>query len=330
MTTPQTGFTGFNTAATANTAAPTLNFGAGGTGASGFSFGSTPASASPFNLNKTTTVSTSTGLSLGSLPSSTAGASTSFNFPTSTLTSQPQQSSLSFGNALNTSAAPAPNNKKVSFNLPTSSNPGATPVLSTSLIPSQPATITTGLTSNLQGMTFSELEENLNKWHIMIEEHQRLFCNKVNELNSTDTLLYENRIKLEKLNGLTDDATAKQKALNEELNFVGQQQKELDESVTSLEKQIEKIEADIPADTERTHIYKLADSLDLQIKKMNEELKEIIDSINEQNKSQDVTDPIVQIGKIINAQINTLTQLDQKVAVLNKDIETISSVQKKL
>ncbi|KAL1447883.1 hypothetical protein WDU94_005485, partial [Cyamophila willieti] len=94
---------------------------------------------------------------------------------------------------------------------------------------------------------------------------------------------------LEKLNALTDQASAKQKALNEELNFVGQQQKELDETVTSLESQLE---ADQPADTERFQTYKLADSLDLQIKKMNEELKKIIDSINEQNKSQDLTDPV--------------------------------------
>lgn len=164
----------------------------------------------------------------------------------------------------------------------------------------------------------------------MIDELQRPFYNKVNELNATDTLLYENRIKLEKFNALTDAATAKQRALNEELNFVDQQQKELDENVTSLEKQIEKIESEIPADTERTHIYKLADSLDLQIRKMDEELKQIIDSINEQNQSQDVTDPIVQVGKIINSQINTLIQLDQNVTSLKKDIETISNIQKKL
>ncbi|KAI5702442.1 hypothetical protein M8J75_000085 [Diaphorina citri] len=247
MTTTQTGFTGFNTGGTTTTTAPTLNFGSGGGVASGFSFGGTSA-----NLTNTT-VSTSTGLSLGSLPSSTANQNTSFNFPTSTLTSQPQQTTFSAGSnatpatntfmpSISAAATPTFNNKKtVTF--------GPSTAIPTS---AQPTNVTTGLTSNVQGMTFSELEENLNKWQIMIEEHQRLFYNKVNALNSTDILLYENRVKLEKLNALTDAATAKQKALNEELNFIGQQQKDLDETVTSLEKQMEKIESDIPADTERT------------------------------------------------------------------------------
>uniref|UniRef100_A0A8D9FAN4 Nuclear pore glycoprotein p62 n=1 Tax=Cacopsylla melanoneura TaxID=428564 RepID=A0A8D9FAN4_9HEMI len=272
---------GFNTAAPTATT-PALNFGSGGNATPGLSFGANP--------NTSITTSTSTGLSLGSLPSSTAGQSTTFNFPTSSVTtSQPaQQSPFSFASNALPGATTAPNagEKKVTFNL----TPTVVASASSGTL-GQPS-ISTGLTSSTQGMTFSELEENLNKWQIMIDEHQRLFHTKVHALNATDTLLYKNRIKLEKLNALTDQASAKQKALNEELNFVSQQQKELDESVTSLESHLEKLESDSPGDTERFQTYKLADSLDLQIKKMNEELKRIIDSTNDQNKSQDLTDPV--------------------------------------
>lgn len=80
------------------------------------------------------------------------------------------------------------------------------------------------------------------------------------------------------------------------------------------------------ADPERDYTYRLAENLDKQLKQMSQDLKEIIEHLNEANRSQDSSDPIVQIGKILNAHMNSLQWLDQRTSVLGQKIQQIDQM----
>lgn len=101
------------------------------------------------------------------------------------------------------------------------------------------------------------------------------------------------------------------------------QQKELQDCLVPLEKELSTLSI---SDPEREYTYRLAESLDTQLKQMSEDLKEIIEHLNEANRSQDTSDPIVQIGKILNAHMNSLQWLDQRTTTLNQKIQQIEQM----
>ena len=90
-----------------------------------------------------------------------------------------------------------------------------------------------------------------------------------------------------------------------------------------LEKELENLSV---SDPEREYTYRLAENLDTQLKRMSEDLKEIIEHLNEANRAQDSSDPIVQVGKILNAHMNSLQWLEQRTALLNQKIQQIDQM----
>ena len=108
--------------------------------------------------------------------------------------------------------------------------------------------------------------------------------------------------------------------MEHELDYVVGQQKELQDCLVLLEKELASLSV---SDPEREYTYRLAEDLDTQLKRMSEDLKEIIEHLNQANRTQDSSDPIVQIGKILNAHMNSLQWLDQQTTLLNQKIQQI-------
>ena len=79
-------------------------------------------------------------------------------------------------------------------------------------------------------------------------------------------------------------------------------------------------------DPEREYTYRLAENIDTQLKQMSEDLKEIIEHLNEANRAQDSSDPIVQIVKILNAHMNSLQWLVQRTNMLDQKIQQIDQM----
>lgn len=98
------------------------------------------------------------------------------------------------------------------------------------------------------------------------------------------------------------------------------QQKELQDCLVPLEKELAQLSV---TDPEREYTYRLAENIDTQLKQMSEDLKEIIEHLNEANRAQDSSDPIVQIVKILNAHMNSLQWLVQRSNLLNQKIHQI-------
>lgn len=80
-----------------------------------------------------------------------------------------------------------------------------------------------------------------------------------------------------------------QQQLDHELDFILSQQKELEDLIEPLEKEL----ADVPIhDHDRYAIYQMAESLDSQLKQQSDDLKEAIEYINEAGRGQAADDPV--------------------------------------
>lgn len=147
-------------------------------------------------------------------------------------------------------------------------------------VPSQPA-----------GINFYALEENINKWTIELEEQEKLFSNQATQVNAWDSILLKNGQKIVELNKAVEKVKADQTAMEQELEFISAQHAELEESIVPLEQELSKMPQQV--DAERSQTYLMAETLDSQLKQMSEDLKEVIEHLNEANKFSDPGDPMV-------------------------------------
>lgn len=245
------------------------------------------------------TAATTTGLLGGSglgAPKTTAAATT-------TLTAAPSAIAPTQG------AAPAP----------TLSTGGAFANLTT-----ETKTTDSSAVSTASQLSYHQLEEHINKWTLEFEEQEKVFTEQATQINAWDKLLISNNGKIVELNDAVKKVKTDQQVLDQELEFIATQQKELEDSLGPLEKEF----VNLPrVDMERSQTYLMVENLDTQLKQMSEDLKEIIDNLNEANKGQDTTDPIIQIGKILNAHMNSLQWIESQSTNISKKLEDIGKIQ---
>jgi nuclear pore complex protein Nup62 len=172
-------------------------------------------------------------------------------------------------------------------------------------------TTTTPTVPPTGSLTYAQLEDSINKWTIDLEEQGKFFINQAKQLNAWDNLLVSNSDKILALNETIERVKQQQKQLDQELDFVLAQQNELDELSLPLEKQL----ADIPVtDQNRFQTYQLSEIIDSQLKQMSEDLKEIVEHLNESNKNEDISDPVIQVSRILNAHMNSLQWIDRNTS----------------
>ncbi|KAK2528810.1 nuclear pore glycoprotein p62 [Columba guinea] len=120
-----------------------------------------------------------------------------------------------------------------------------------------------------------------------------------------------------------------QKRLDQELDFILSQQKELEDLLTPLEESVKEQSGTIylqHADEERERTYKLAENIDAQLKHMAQDLKDIIEHLNTSGGPADTSDPLQQICKILNAHMDSLQWIDQNSAMLQRKVEEVTKV----
>lgn len=222
-----------------------------------------------------------------------------------------------------TAAAIAP----VSAALPalTSVAPTATGVAGSAFANLSTATKTTdsSAVSNASQLSYNQLEEHINKWTLEFEEQEKVFTEQATQINAWDKLLIGNNQKIIELNDAVQKVKNDQQVLDQELEFIATQHKELEESLAPLEKEFTNLPR---VDQERSQTYLMVENLDTQLKQMSEDLKEIIDNLNEANKGQDNTDPIIQIGKILNAHMNSLQWIESQSTHICKKLDDIGKI----
>ena len=102
-------------------------------------------------------------------------------------------------------------------------------------------------------MKFRQLEENINKWTLELEDMEKLFLNQATQVNAWDQLLIKNGEKIVNLNeSVAAVRLDQQKRLDHELDFVAAQQAELEEALKPLEASLANCG---PVDIERERTY---------------------------------------------------------------------------
>ncbi|KAK3103752.1 hypothetical protein FSP39_021635, partial [Pinctada imbricata] len=176
-------------------------------------------------------------------------------------------------------------------------------------------------------MTYQQLEDNINKWMADLEKQEKDFLEQATQVNAWDRVLIENGEKITSLNNDMERVKIDQQKLDHELDFIKSQQRELEDLLVPLERAVDQqpnISFQQHTDLERENTYQLAENVDAQLKRMVQDLKEIISHLNTSNTNQDQNDPVQQITKILNAHMDSLQWIDQNTALVSRRVEDIS------
>ncbi|XP_030613847.1 nucleoporin 62 like isoform X2 [Archocentrus centrarchus] len=206
---------------------------------------------------------------------------------------------------------------------------GLKPASSTSTTTAATATTTTTTSTAPPVMTYAQLEGLINKWSLELEDQERHFLQQATQVNAWDRMLVENGEKITSLHKEMEKVKLDQRRLNQELDFILSQQKELEDLLCPLEESVKEQSGTIymqNADEERERTYKLAENVDAQLKRMSQDLKEIIEHLNTSSGPADTSDPLQQICKILNAHMDSLQWIDQNSVLLQRRVEEVSKL----
>lgn len=178
-------------------------------------------------------------------------------------------------------------------------------------------------------MSYKELEETVDKWLHDLGEQEKSFLNQAAQVNIWDKQLIDNGEKITALHNEVERIKAEQHRLDRELDFILSQQEELEEILVPIEEQIKLQpinQSTQHTDIEREQTYRLAESIDSQLKRMMQDLSDVIDHINMANiepvKGRD--ESMSQIAKILNAHMDSLQWLDQNTSQLQRRVDEVN------
>ncbi len=111
--------------------------------------------------------------------------------------------------------------------------------------------------------------------------------------------------------------------MEHELDFIKGQQTELEDVLRPLEASLAGAP---PPDAERERTYQLAETLDAQLQRMSDDLREVIEHLNtsQSSKGDDDTDPVVQIGRVLNAHMDSLQWIDQTTVQVQRKLDEVT------
>lgn len=265
------------TAATQPAAAPTL-FSSPFTSAvapasgTGITLGSAATSAAAASTAPATTTAAAGGLAFMLKPLG-AAATTATCAPASTVTAAPATTGFTLG------VKPAPTTSTAITSLATTIPTSTAPPV----------------------MSYAQLEGLINKWSLELEDQERHFLQQATQVNAWDRMLVENGEKITSLHKEMEKVKLDQRRLNQELDFILSQQKELEDLLCPLEESVKEQSGTIymqNADEERERTYKLAENVDAQLKRMSQDLKEIIEHLNTSSGPADTSDPVRRRGHV--------------------------------
>uniref|UniRef100_A0A8C6CKW7 Nuclear pore glycoprotein p62 n=1 Tax=Moschus moschiferus TaxID=68415 RepID=A0A8C6CKW7_MOSMO len=314
---------------TLSSAVSSANTSSQGAAPSGFVFGSTTASAAP------PTTSTSGGFSFTGGSASQTGTS-GFNIGSlGGPTQPPALSGLPFTAA--TPAATGAGAAQPAAPTPTATTTSAGPSLFTSLATAPTSSAATGLSLGTPATTAGTAGAGTLGFSLKAPgaasttstATTTTTTTSATQVNAWDRTLIENGERITSLHREVEKVKLDQKRLDQELDFILSQQKELEDLLSPLEESVKEQSGTVHlqhADEEREKTYKLAENIDAQLKRMAQDLKDIIEHLNTSGGPADTSDPLQQICKILNAHMDSLQWIDQNSALLQRKVEEVTKV----
>ncbi|BET00616.1 Nuclear pore glycoprotein [Nesidiocoris tenuis] len=66
------------------------------------------------------------------------------------------------------------------------------------------------------------------------------------------------------------------------------------------------------------------------MKRISEDLKEVIEQTNEASRNIDSSDPVLQVGRVLNAQMDWLHIIDESSSRIQESLDSISKMHNRL
>jgi len=183
---------------------------------------------------------------------------------------------------------------------------------------------TTAAASATNTITFKVMEDHINNWMRDLDEQEKDFLDQACQLNALDRTMIDNGEKIVDLNSEVERLNKEQDKLEQELDFIMTQQNYLEQSIKKLESGIEQMPVFSTqyGDKDRLQTYQLLITIDNQLKTMSNELKDIIERLNASNVN--LNDPAVQISKILNAHMDSLSWIEDNTTLIQKQVDHLS------
>ncbi|XP_050429506.1 nuclear pore glycoprotein p62-like [Adelges cooleyi] len=281
-----------------NTTQPSTSFSLGGTSqpSTGFSLGSSSQPSTGFSLGGTS--QPSTGSSLGGI----SQPSTGFSLGNTT-----SATGFSLG-ASNISTSQ------------TSTVPATSGITTQAVVSTQ----STSQSSAAQPANFQQLVDLINNWTVSLENQEKQFLNQANEITVWDNMLTNQSAKLVKLYDILERKEKEQVDIENELDFLLSQQKELEDCLVPLEQEIQSAEVLSSMNNEREPIYKAAQEIDNQVKQMSGDIKEIVNNLNKANSKKDSDDDLDTICRILNCHMTALQYIEHNAENLSTMVSEVN------
>ncbi|ODM87986.1 Nuclear pore glycoprotein p62 [Orchesella cincta] len=169
-------------------------------------------------------------------------------------------------------------------------------------------------------MTYRQLQESLNKFMKDIQEEENSFYEQALKVNVWDRTLVSNGERIGHLNTAVEKIITDHSRLENTLSCLKSQETEFKNLLASLE-------SSLPpgnkyyVDPARAEIFNSADSVGQELIEISNDLKLVIEHINERNNSssQNSNSQLVQIMKIVNEHSDALLWVEKHVMYLEKD-----------
>nr|KAF6436072.1 nucleoporin 62 C-terminal like [Rousettus aegyptiacus] len=182
-------------------------------------------------------------------------------------------------------------------------------------------------------MTYGHLEDPVNKWSLELEDQEKCFLHKATRVNDWDYELNKNGEKIITLYRKVEKAKLDQKSLEQELDFILSRQNELEDLLTPLEVTMKGQRGSVyqqHEDEDSEKIYKLAENVDAQLKRMAQDLRGIIEHLNRFGRLANTTGLFQQISTILSAHLDSPQWIIQNSGMLQRKIEEVTQVFKDL
>ncbi|KAF6211605.1 hypothetical protein GE061_012118 [Apolygus lucorum] len=193
-----------------------------------------------------------------------------------------------------------------------------TPSLGTALGATKPAAV--------NQLSFSQLEDSINKWTSELAEEERTFLAQATQINAWDKAINENEGRLNSLNNSVKQVQDQQTRINYDLDFILTQLRDLEHAIAPLEKDGDSY-LTLKSEPQRKQLYLTAKQIDSQMKRLSEDLKEVIEQINEASRSVDTSDPVLQVGRVLDAHMDSLQMIDENATRVRDNLESESRIE---
>lgn len=177
------------------------------------------------------------------------------------------------------------------------------------------------------------VEEIINEWNSELEKQAQAFVKHAAALAAWDRHILSNRHSLLEVEGELKSVAAGQETLERKLFLLETHQKEIHDALSSIEGEAERIcnsERNLldAESLERDHLYARAEAVSSSLLLVGGELESAVASINDLNAASigDSSSPVGAIVRILNNQLQALTQIDNRVNDLATELERITAV----